>query len=228
MAFNGLFIDGNSTSLQQQILNVAAGTSTVFSGIAAIGFLSAFANVPDAPTLLTPTGTVDFDNTTTQDANLINGDLTGDLIYNNSSQGTANKTLPAIDFGTPIAVGSINIHWHSTTYVCNSFDLEYSVDGTTWTAIGTYTGVWQGNSVTPQTVSFANIMARYVRIRCINGNHPDWFVLREMQAFSPAGSFTQTWLGTISDVSVIQDANGDIEINNQTSNALDITINYFA
>ena len=53
-------------------------------------------DVPNQGSDIVPVGTINPDNTSSLGANLINGNQT-DLCYNNSSPGSSNKALPAID-----------------------------------------------------------------------------------------------------------------------------------
>lgn len=116
------------------------------------------------------------------DANLIDGDLTTKVHYNVRQKGEpANTTIPGdyvgVKLSKPITLGKINILQGNTDSDGDYFkdaDLQYSLDGKTWTTVETYKNTI--NIVTD--LSDQNITAQYVRlVNKVNQN--TWIAMRE-------------------------------------------------
>lgn len=135
---------------------------------------------------LNRTGTIDTTNVSTLDDNLINNDET-DLCYNNSSQGSSNKPLPAIDLGSPQSVDSISLFWWPTTQAYNpsNYSIQASNNGTSFTDI--VTGLDATGINGEQSISVSGTY-RFWRMFCVSGNNATWVVLSEMRAYQASSS----------------------------------------
>lgn len=167
------------------------------------------------PIQLTPVVTVDFDNTSSLGPNLIDGDY-DNRCYNNLSIGSANKTLPAIDYGSSILISDVYVYWDRANRICTTFRIQWSDDGVSWNETGDIAGVWPGADEIPQIVNI-NVTARYVRIKSIVGVNGNWFNVAEMEAYQNQGTTTKTLLYSSPDFTIGANASGLVTI---TSNII--------
>jgi hypothetical protein len=174
---------------------------------------------------ITAVGTIDPGNVSTFDANLINGNL-NDFCYNNSSAGSADKELPAMDLGSPVEVGIISVVWFSATYASNDFGIEASNDGTNWTTVVDNLS-WGGTpNVEDRFVIPAGNSFRYWRLRCNVGLNASFFIIREMIAQQNAG----TRLVNLMEGDVVElqanDVDSELVVVNNSGRDYNITITY--
>lgn len=200
---------------------IVSGGSYTLTGVTSNQITGMSIVVPNPWPELVPVGTVDPTNVSTNDANLINGNLT-DLCYNNSSNGSANKPLPGIDLGSPQAVARIDLYRWSATYLSNNFSIQGSNDGTTWTDVATNL---QSTQVWLQELPVSGTY-RYWRLFNISGTNATFVVLSEMKAFA-------VWVGSTTfsaqnnpDVVIEDDPSGNTIIRNNLSQDLTFIINY--
>lgn len=134
---------------------------------------------------IVPTGVVDNTNVSTNEANLINGNLT-DLTYNNSSAGTVNKELPGIDLGASISVGVLRVHWWNEQYTASNYSIQGSNDGNSWVDVIT------GLNSTGLGNDFVDIIIndtyQYWRVFVLQGNNASWSVISEMKVYEVGAS----------------------------------------
>jgi len=157
-------------------------------------FLNAYADVlivtPWAE--INPVGTIDPDNTSTWDANLINNNYT-DLVYNDSSAGSTNKSLPAVDLGSSQSAWVVRIYWwNPNQYWVTNGQIEGSNDGTTWTPLVTNIVKTTGatGDFDDYTVSGSY---RYYRLFSVAGLNATWVVISELEVFSIWSSSTESF-----------------------------------
>ncbi|MDA9129059.1 discoidin domain-containing protein [Candidatus Gracilibacteria bacterium] len=216
---------GGSTNLTSETLTVPSLTCGV-STIPAAGFLNAFANsfVTVTPSVeIFASGTIDPDNSSTADANIRNNDYT-DLIYNNSSAGSANKSLPAIDLGAVLPLGAVRMYWWSpASYGVTNGKIQGSVNGTTWTDL--VTGIVKTSGATGDFDDYTVTGSyRYVRFFSVTGVNATWFTMSEIEAFGAATSTTGDV--SIENIDVITQKNGGfIEFCNNEVASLTIEVN---
>jgi len=176
--------------------------------------------IPNPWSEATPTWTIDPDGVSNLGANLINGNLT-DLCYNNLSTWSVNKSLPAIDLGSSLAIDKIDLYRRSTTYLSTNFKIQGSNDWTTRTDVVTNqqsTAVWLQSI--PVTGTY-----RYWRLFNVTWTNATYVVLSEMKAFTVWVWSTTLSMTNNSEVSLIRDWN-DVIVTNNTSQWLDFIINY--
>jgi len=174
---------------------------------------------------LTAVGTIDPGNVSTFDANLINGNL-NDFCYNNSSAGSTDKELPAMDLGSSMEVGIISIVWFSATYASNDFGIEASDDGTNWTTVLDNLS-WGGTpNVEDRFVIPAGNSFRYWRLRCNVGLNASFMIVREMIAQENAGTRLVSILEGDSIVIQAADADSELELVNNSGRNYNVTITY--
>ena len=165
----------------------------------------------------TPTGTIDIDNTSTWDNNLIDNNY-ANLIYNNSSQWTVNKSLPAVDLGSSLPVWIVRIYWwNPATYGVTNAKIQWSTNGTTWVDLFSWisktTGAtWDFNDYTV----IGNY--RYYRFYSITGLNTNWFVISELEVFAAWGTSTE-YINIFNRNMEIKNNTGKVEIcNNEAVN----------
>ncbi len=204
--------------------NIAANSSQSFEATAQ-NFNSAFADVSSGSQEIIPIGVIDPTNISTTEANLINGNYTTDLTYHNSSVGSTNKELPAIDLGSNVDVSEIYIHWYTATFIATTFRIEYSTDGINFSSTGIFTGTWTGSSATPQVVNIGIVNARYFRIFSITGLNANWTVVREMRAFGLPSSSDLVSIFNV-DGLTMKDNGTNVVICNDTDNDIEVKVCY--
>lgn len=178
-----------STSLTTQTLAVPAN-SCATSTITSSGFLNAYANSATtvSPSVeIFPTGTIDPDNTSTGDNNIRNDNYT-DLIYNNSSAGTANKSLPALDLWSSTPLWAVRIYWwNPQTYGVTNGKIQGSNNGTTWTDLST--GIVKTTGATGDFDDYTVTGSyRFVRLFSVTGLNGTWVTMSEIEAFGSGAS----------------------------------------
>lgn len=170
-----------------------------------------------------PVGTIDPDSTSTGDAAVIDNNYSN-LLYNNTSAGSAGKSLPAIDLGTPKEIDNIRVYWwNPNTYGSNNFNIEASNDGANWDVIAS--GLSTGGTTTG---SFDDIAVsgtyQYWRFRNIVGKNATWVVISEIEASAVGVNQEILWNYT-TDITV-QGVAGDVTVANNTGADLDVHICY--
>ncbi len=189
-------------------------------------FLNAYAEVitvtPWAE--INPTGTIDPDNTSTWDANLINNIYT-DLVYNDSSQGSANKSLPAVDLGSSQSIWVIRIYWwNPNQYWVTNGQIQGSNDGTTWTPL-----VSNIVKTTGATWDFDNYAVsgsyRYYRFFSVAWLNATWVVISELELFAIWSSQTE-FIHILNREVELKNNAWDLEICNNEIVPLDIEVNH--
>lgn len=189
-------------------------------------FLNAYAEVitvtPWAE--INPTGTIDPDNTSTGDANLINNVYT-DLVYNNNSQWTANKSLPAIDLWSSQNVSIVRIYWWTpATYWVTNGQIQGSNDGTTWTPL-----VSNIVKTTGATWDFDDYAVsgsyRYYRFFSVAWLNATWVVISELEVFAIWSSQTE-FIHVLNKEVDLKNNAWNLEICNDEITPLDIEVNH--
>lgn len=211
-------------SRQKEVLAVSAGSSAVFS-CTIFEFVRAWAEFAPVGDEITPTGVFDPANVATDEANLINGDLT-DLTYNNLSAGTNNKAMPAIDLGSAQTVSLVKVYWWNNAYTASNYTLQGSVDGSTWTDLATglnSTGI-VGTSNNPQEINVSGAW-RYLRVLCVTGNNASFCGLSEMEAFG-VGETVVRADQSVDGLVLQDDGNGFVEAVNSTGVDLNLCVTF--
>ncbi|GAA5196413.1 hypothetical protein GCM10023322_65300 [Rugosimonospora acidiphila] len=137
-------------------------------------------------------------------ANMVDGD---DNTFFWSSRPPVAGDYVGVDLGSVRPISAVSIHMSKpsspTDYVVGGV-LEYSADGSTWTAAGTYV-----NSPDVEATLPAGAQARYVRLRD-TGNQSTWVVVREFTVTEPAGdAFTVS--GTPAGTGLAAAADGNVD-----------------
>ena len=188
-------------------------------------FMNAYA--PVAPSAswaeVNAVGTIDPDNTSTWDASLIDNNYTS-LTYNNSSQGSANKSLPAIDLWSSTNLWSVRIYWwNPQTYGTTNWNIQWSNNGTTWANLATWivksTGATGDFTDHPITGSW-----RYIRFFNITGLNTDWVTLGEIEAFQAVTTTAINYNVFSRDIE-IRESGWFVEVCNNEANAITVEIN---
>lgn len=207
--------------IKESIINIPANSS-VPTTIDCKKYNCSFVLGSGALTEIPATGTIDPDSTSTGDANLINNNLT-DLVYNNSSSGSANKSLPAFDLGSVQQVDIVSVWWWNNTYTSTNYKIQISNDGVNWTdKIVNLNSTGQANQKLDFTV---NDTFRYFRVFNITGTNASWVVISEMKAYaSESGLNIES--DSSSEIVVYCNSNGKIEIENVSSTTKQVTVNY--
>ena len=208
--------------IKETIITVPANQIAVTT-IPCNKYRGAFVEGEEPGTEITPTGTVDPDNISTTEAQLINNNLT-DLTYNNSSSGTVNKSLPGIDLGSVQLVGELSLWWWTNgTYMASNYSIQTSNDGTTWTDVFTNQ---DSTGLQGQRVDFVmNTSFRYARVFCVQGTNASWVVISELKAFQQGQTIKKELDNTV-DTIVVCNASSFIEIQNNSSQPKTYTINH--
>ncbi len=172
-----------------------------------------------------PIGTIDPDNTSTGDAGLIDNDYTS-LTYNNSDQGSANKSLPAINLGASIALQSVRLSWWTPqTYGTTNGIIQWSNDGINWTNLAS--GIVNNTGATgDQTDHSISWSWQYIRFFNVSWQSADWITMAEIEAFTVGTPGTPTTLyDHVMDRGVDLHNNGNfLEVCNTETTPLDIEI----
>ena len=96
------------------------------------------------------------------------------------SSSTANQWL-SVDLGKAFPVNKVVVDWYSSSYYARGFQIQTSADGVTWTT--QYTATY--GSSNNQTVTFATVSARYVRLNCTSYYSSSGYRVAELQAWTP-------------------------------------------
>jgi uncharacterized protein YjdB len=95
-----------------------------------------------------------------QDPNVPQNTLDGNLATRWSADGDGQWI--GYDLGSTLTIGSITIAWYQGTSWQSAFELQVSLDGTTWSPV--FTGRSSGQTLQPERYDFPAVPARYVRI----------------------------------------------------------------
>jgi len=200
--------------------NIQSWSTFSFANIWLSWIVSISAIIPNLWSELMPIWTIDPDWVSSNAANLINGNLT-DLCYNNILTWSANRSLPAIDLWSSLAVGKIDLYRWNTTYLSNNFSIQWSNNWTTWVDVVTnQASTTIGLQSIPVTGTY-----RYWRLFNVSGTNATFVVLSEMKAFSVWVWSKNTSMWNNSDVQLVQDGT-DVVVSNNTNQSLDFIINY--
>ena len=170
--------DQQEAEVIQVVQNITSTWNYTLPNVLLESIIGLSISVPNIGPEIIPTGTVDPDNVSSNDANLINWNLT-DLCYNNISPWSANKSLPWIDLWSSVAIGIIELYRRDPAYLSNDFSIQGSNDGTTWTDVVTNQ---QSTSLGLQQIP-VSWTYRYWRLFNITGTNATYVVLSEMKAF---------------------------------------------
>ena len=166
---------------------------------------------------INPTGTIDADSTSTWDANLINNDYT-DLIYNNSSAGTANKSLPWVDLWSSLAVWVARLYrWNPATYGVTDGKIQGSNNGTTWIDLVTWIVKTTGATGDSDDYSISGNY-RYIRLFSVAWLNATWVTLAETEVFQ-AGSVSNEYVNIFNRDMEVRSNAGFVEVCNNESTA---------
>lgn len=91
------------------------------------------------------------------------------------------------DLGSSVSVHHLRVAWYHGDERVASFDVQTSADATTWAT--RWTGQSSGTTTAFETVDFADVTARYVRIVGHGNTVSDWTSITELDVFgeSPGG-----------------------------------------
>lgn len=213
-------LGGGSFSIETK--TITQGASATFVSTLA-KFINAWSERTSSGGLLTPVGTIDPTSVSTNDANLVNGNFS-DYCYNDSSAGTTNKPLPAMDLGVPKVITNVIITWYSATYVANNFKIQGNNSNSPSGWVDLVTGV--AGVMTTQTVNIPSGTPayRYYRIFTATGNDTSYIVVREMQATGVASPIIE-YVNNNSLYEITNDG-GNVSITNNTDSDADVTVSY--
>lgn len=194
------------------------------TSIAYRNFLSAYTEIivttPWAE--INPVGVIDPTNISTGDANLINNNYS-DLVYNNGSQWTINKELPAVDLWSSQNAGIVRIYWwNPDQYGVIKGEIQGSNDGTTWTPLFTNiakTNIW----ALPYDDYQVSGSYRYYRLFSVTWLHNTWVVISELEVFQVGSVISNAYHVFNRDIEV-KNNNWFIELCNNEFIDLDIEI----
>ncbi|WP_407564614.1 chondroitinase-B domain-containing protein [Streptomyces sp. 184] len=133
---------------------------------------------PGAP--VTVTGV----SASTDDGNVPANTLDGDL--GTRWSGSGDGAWIRYDLGSPQTVGSTSIAWHQGDTRKNTFDVQLSDDGTSWTTVLAREES-SGTTLQPQNYDFADTTARYLRIVGHGNTTNDWTSITETTVHGPDG-----------------------------------------
>lgn len=171
---------------------------------------------------ITPIGTTDVTSVSTIDARLINGNYT-DYTYNNSSQGTVNKELPAINLGASYDINTVAVTWYSNSiYTASNYKIQGSNDSSTWTDLAVNLNSTGQHG---QTVEIGVTGSwQYIRVFCVQGNHATWILVSELEAFIDSGEIEEVYIASDDMYKIEKGANGSVEITNNASTTADFAV----
>lgn len=214
----------NMPEVKTQTLTIPAN-ATIVTSAKAQNFINAWALIPGNANKISAIGTIDPTNVSTGDANLIN-DIYDDLTYNNSSAGSRNKALPAIDIGTAQAIGTVDVYWWNNTYTATNYSIQGSTNGTNWTTLasGLNSSGIVGSSQNPQKVQVSGSY-RYIRVFCTTGSNSTWVVISELEVFSPSNTTITEYISSRDDI-LVGINNGSVEIANRNDFAVEAIVHY--
>lgn len=219
---------GSGSDISFETTDVVVGAANeVLTNINIEDMFSAWVSVAQSGGVANVNAVLDIDNVTTLEANVSNGNTTTDLFYNNSSSGSANKAMPALDLGSPIGINAFRTYWYGSTWIATQFKIQVSNDLSNWTDVGTYNGVWSGSSAAYQEVGFTTVNARYIRFFCITGNNGTWVAFREFEAIQASGNVTTVEASSFDEISLVED-NGKIKVVNSSNSSVTVIINHQA
>jgi len=214
--------DQQEAEVTQVVQNIASTWNYTLANVSLEAIIGLSISVPNIGPEIIPTGTVDPDNVSSNDANLINWNLI-DLCYNDISPWSANKSLPWIDLWSSIAIERIDLYRWSTTYLSTDFKIQGSNNGTTWTDVVINQ---QSTAVWLQSIPVSGTY-RYWRLFNVTGTNATYVVLSEMKAF---GVWVwSTIYSAINNSEVeLKQSGSDVIITNNINQWLDFIINYLA
>lgn len=195
--------------------------SQVDSAIPETDFRSILVEIPRDPIKETIIGTIDPTNVSTGDANLFNANYT-DLCYNNSSQGTTNKPLPAVDLGSSKEINVVSLWWWNATYTAINYKIQGSNNGTTWIDLATNLS----SNVAGRQDLGVNAQVRYVRMFCVTGRNTSWVVLSEVEIYSTSSQVDQLINPNDDLVVVSVNANNRIELENKSNQTIKVIVKH--
>lgn len=165
-------------------------------------------------------GVNDVDNVSTNEANLIDEDYEN-LCYNNSSTGTVDKSLPFIDLGSVQQIDIAKVWWWNTTYLSSNFKIQGTND------LSNIVDIRTGLSSTEVGLQEIVVDAefRYIRVFCVQGVHPTYVVLSELEAHQNSGEIVFIVNDPRLTVTV---ENGFMKLENTTPNPITVKIQHNA
>lgn len=210
------------TSTDITVANMACETTSIEHD----RFLSAYVEeISLSPwAQLTPVGTIDPDNTSSLGANLIDGNYTN-LVYNDQSQWSANKSLPAVDLWSSQSAWVVRIYWwNPNQYWVTNWQIQGSNDGTNWTPLVTNIVKTTGTTwdFDDYQVSWSYRYYRWFSVAWLNAT---WFVISELEVFAPWASSSEFIHVFNRDIEV-KNNSGNIEVCNETWQSFNIEINH--
>ena len=174
-----------TATISSQTIRVAANEEAVFDRVPDITHvIGVYYRVYTTGDVIPAVGTVDPTSVSTGDALLINGNLS-DLVYNNSSIGSANKPLPGINLGQAYEISRVDVYWWNSAYRATTFRIQGSQNGVDWVDLTKdLTGVFTAAGI-PQTVDITGTY-QYVRVFSVTGANSSFIVLSELQVRGPS------------------------------------------
>lgn len=165
---------------------------------------------------LAPTWSVyDPEDFTSHDTALNDGDYET-FVYNNNNVGSQGKWY-GFDAGVPVNVREFVIYdWLvNGNYRASSFAIDSSSDGMNWTNQINISDHQYAPPPNGRRVELPNaVTARYWRVRCLSSEHPDYWILTEVEAFNGAGMQRQAIVGQ--DIQIYLDGSSRTGIQNIT------------
>ena len=107
------------------------------------------------------------------------------------------------DLGSTMSVGPVNIAWYLGTSWASAFEIQVSLDGTSWTSV--FNGRSSGRTLQAERYTFPAIQARYVRIV----GHGQWSGTTQLSLWNSITEVaiyqvaTVTNPGTVTDLAVV-------------------------
>jgi hypothetical protein len=175
---------GGSISISSKTITITDGSSVTDTDIDWNKFINATYQFTNIGTEVPLSGTIDPDNVSSDDANLIDNNL-NNLCYNDNSIGSANKGSVGIDTdgvgGVP-TVEIVRVWWWSNSFIATNFKIQGSNNGTTWTDILTnLDSIGKQGTFTEHNLGGTNF--RYYRVFTVTGLNTSFVVLSEMKAY---------------------------------------------
>lgn len=208
---------------------ISGGVTMPFPDIPLGSVVSIFVDEPKIGNFILSTGTIDSDNTSTGDANIRNGTYYTDLCYNNSSAGFP-KSLPGLDLGSDMDVGTVRLYWwNNAAFTASSYRIQYSTDGVIWNdAVTGIDGTGKENDFQDINVESAPD-ARYWRPFIDTSNNASWCVYSELECFTVASGTTKKLVYIDPNTYPISSSGGSdaLVITSNAGGNFTFTINYF-
>ncbi len=151
-------------------------------GLLALGISTVYQPVASAE----PGGPLEVTGVTASadDGNVPANTLDGDLSTRWSAEG--DGVWIRYDLGSAQTIGSVSVAWHQGDTRKNTFDVEVSDDGSSWTpALSRKTT--SGSTLQPQNYDFADTSARYLRIVGHGSTTNDWTSITETALYGADG-----------------------------------------